>query len=221
MKKLLCFLVLLMIFSMPACGKKDADTGKQPDEEISYYQLGETISSDIFDFTLNDAVLAYYASASHDSTYATPLESSDGGIFAAAKGHSLLLLTVTVKNTDRAGSISFGSDLGGNPGRDSWPLHITAKYNDNMYDVHSFDLSSKDGYYGFNLQFSAESKDGGQSFSVHTSGNALLHAGENRAYRIVGVVPFEPESLNDPFELIFKVYDANGNPSLCSYKIEH
>ena len=183
------------------------------------YQLGDTVSTDLADFTLDAATFTYYASSfstltpSPECTYCKPIDESDGGIYKASAGHALVAMTFTINNKDRT-----TLDIGGTFGE--WELKFTAKYNGEEYSVNGYDLNDRDGRTtGISLGSSAVSIDGGKSFVNHGSDNELQSPGVE-TYRTVGVISVDPESLDDSFDLTVPVLNSAGEYEYFTYEVK-
>lgn len=190
-----------IVLGLPGCGPTVPKTPT--------YKLNDTVSSDMIDFTLHSATLAYYADGStsrwsstgrvtNADTVYLPIESESESIlpYAASKGRILICLEFTVKNNDRA-KLSIGS------GNSNWLENsITATYQDKDYRVKSYDLNDIDGdVFGINLGHSIYSKDEGATWFANDSRNYLLKAGGIVTLRLVGIAGFEPTSLTDTYQL--------------------
>lgn len=233
MKKLTALLlVVLMLLPLIACGgakepeapaasvteapaePTEAPTPEptpEPEPEYPQLKLGETASTNIVDFQMTDAKLCYYASAT-SNTFAEPRDASDGGIFAARTGTTYVVMTFTMTNKDRGGSLDIASSFGGN-----WPLYFTVDFDGESYRMYGFDLNydSSD----IHLDYAAESHDGGKTFQRHSSGNELLHAGETLTLRVLGIVKTDPEDLNTPFGITVNIPNSSGDMELFTYNI--
>ena len=155
--------------------------------------LNETASTDIVDFTLKDAKLSYYAS-SKDSRLGEPIDADDGGIFQAAVGHVLVILTIHVKNKDRVTL---------NVNDNGWYLsEFKLGYKGAEYSLLGYDLNSKS---GGSVSLTAEFDNDENRWTMHTSSNALLYSGESGTYRLVMVAGVDPDSLSDPFTVTVNV----------------
>lgn len=172
--------------------------------------LGETVSTDIIDLTVEKAEFSNYGDASNTTLWATPLEEDTGGIFSTSKGRTFVALTFTVTNKDRA-TIDIGN---------SWDLNWKISYHDTSFIIHSFDLNSKDGSaFGLDLGFAAISIDGGDTFKKYDASNYLLHSGQSITIRLLGVVVMEPDSLSDGFDLVVNVLNSDSEDEKFIYKI--
>lgn len=224
MKKVLAFmLAMVLMLSLTACsgGEKVAVTTAETqnsetstDSLIPKVALGETVSTDIVDFTLKKAALSYYASSLHDKTYAEPLEKSSGGIFKAAKGRVLVCLTFTIKNNDRD-----YLDAGGYFA--DWGMYFKVVYNNNEYSINGFDLNEKDGKNcGLAFGEGVISYDGGNTFSDNSSGNLIIEAGRTVTVKVVGIAKFEPDNLNDNFDLTVNIPNSDDGMEYFTYEVK-
>ena len=74
MKKLVpIILSLAMLFSLCSCGGGGGGGASNHQEETAErYKIGDTVSTDIFEFTLDAAALAIALNRSYDDNYFTP-----------------------------------------------------------------------------------------------------------------------------------------------------
>lgn len=162
MKKVLCFiLVLVMCLSMCACSggqsggasdipieksENSINTSEQPkeiddtnvpsqEENIHYYKLGETVSTDIFEFTLNAAEFCIALNNVNDDNRYTPKEydpqDDANNPYVAPMGHTFAAFSYTVNNLNRTSCEV----------HDGNSVFATVKYDGNNYS------SMKDGAY--------------------------------------------------------------------------
>lgn len=90
MKKLIpIILSLAMLFSLCSCG---GGTSNHQEETAERYEIGDTVSTDIFEFTLDAAALTIALNCSYDDNYFTPkgysAQSDSGNPFVAPVGHT-------------------------------------------------------------------------------------------------------------------------------------
>lgn len=219
-------LVLVLVLSLTACGgsgenKENTKDKAEVTEAVSdaptepaetKIALGETASTDIVDFKLEKAKISYYAS-SLSSTYAEPIDKSDGGIFSVAKGRVYICMTFTISNKDRD-SLDVGGLYKG------WDLIFKVSYNGNQYYIKGYDINEKDGSGGLSFDQAAVSYDGGNSFERYGSSNVLLSAGKTVTLRVVGVAKFEPDSIDDNFDLIVNIPNSSDEYEYYSYEVK-
>ena len=175
-------------------------------------QFGDTVSTDLADFTLEKAEFCYYASGL-SSNFCVPLEKSDGSIYVADTGKVFVWMTFTITNKNRS-----SLDIGGSFA--DWPLAFYAIYGDDRYSIRGFDLNSSDGTYGLNLGHSAFSSDGGKTFEKHSTGNELLSSGETVTIRVVGIVNMDPSNLSDAFDLAVSLPTSSGEDEWFLYAVK-
>lgn len=202
MKKAISLLLaLIMGLTLCACGNKAA--AEEPTEPVVKYALGETVSTDLADFTLEDSVFTYYVS-NVSTNYVEPMDEPNE-LFNASIGHCYVSLTFTIANKDRGGSISFAGFSS------EWSPKFQVSYNGAAYPVNGFDLNDNNGKSYLDLGFSAVvDKDTGKVIEKHDSGNYLLSAGETVTLRAFGVIAVEPENLTDGFDLTVSVLNSQG-----------
>lgn len=96
-KTIALILVAVLCFSFAACGKPGGNT--------TYYKLGDTVSSDILEFTLDKATLAIALNNVINNDYCSPKDynpqTDNNNPFVCAKGHTYAAFTYTIKNIDR------------------------------------------------------------------------------------------------------------------------
>ena len=108
--------------------------------------------------------------------------------------------------------MNIGSSFGG------WILSPTVYYNDNSYSVNRFDLNSKDGHSGMNLQYAAISSDG-ETFTKNDTGNKIINAGKTITIRTLGVVKMEPDKKSDGFDFEVNLPNSSGEMEYFTYRI--
>lgn len=196
LKKIIALvLVAVLCLSFAACSKSDNNT--------KYYILGETVSSDILEFTLDKATLAIALNNIIDNDYCSPKEynsqTDNDNPFVCAKGHTYAAFTYTIKNIDRT---NYNGVL---------PL-VEAEYKDVKSD---------------------KQVDGAQYFSAldewkPTGNNAnppvyswhfVLEPESPETYRSYIDIPVEADSLTDDFILTVNLPASDGSISSFSYLI--
>ena len=206
-------LALVMCLSLCACGGGTPETTEAtelPTEPVAKLTLGETASTDLAEFTLENSQFTYYVS-NNSSNYVEPTETPNP-MFAASIGHCYVSVTFTITNKDRGGSISFADSPG-------WIPNWTVSYGGNDYTVKGFDLNNNAGTY-MNLAFSAlVDKESGKVIEKHSSMNCLLSAGETATLRTFGIIDVDPEALTDGFEFTVRVPKSKGEYEYFTYII--
>lgn len=163
--------------SLCACGVGGGDA----------HVLGETVSTEIFEFTLERAELAIAADNSYSGgNILLPkeydAEADQKNPFVAPTGSVLVTFSCTVKNLDR-GSLGFLYD-------DGWgdPI-VTFRYKGKEY-------KATDAVYA--------EPDSSGVFDINSSSNEIMSPGEELALRGCLTVPVDAD-LNDPFELVVRL----------------
>ena len=179
------------------------DTPDAPNTEPSIvkHTMGETVSTNIVDFTLVNSTFTYYAS-NVSTDYGAPTDKPNT-LFSAKTGTCYVSMTVTIQNKDRAGSLDFCGKW--NPGK--W----TVNYNGETYPIYGFDLNIAK-YPNVKLNYGGAfvEPDTGKVLSKVGTGNKLISAGEEYTIRFFGIIHADPASLDDSFELTVKVPNSTG-----------
>ena len=105
MKKLFAMcLALATLLPLCACGAEGSSGNSAAATER--YQIGDTVSTDIFEFTLDAAAFTIALNRVYGSDYFTPKEydasADSGNPFVASVGHTYVAFTYTVKCLDRS-----------------------------------------------------------------------------------------------------------------------
>ena len=198
-----CLMIIMLLFLCSCGGTLNGNISNE-----TKYKVGEMVSTDIIDFTLNSAEFALYAKGI-ETEYMQPTTDPQP-LFVASTGHSFIAMTFTINNKDR-GTLNVCDTFNG------WKMKMTAKYNGNEYSLYGFDLNFKNN--DMTLTWSAISRDGGTKFERYNSSNYLLHTGDTITVRTIGVIDIEPEKLTDPFELTIDVLNSEGNTESFTYTI--
>lgn len=178
-------------------------------------KTGDMVSSDIMEFTVNKAELAWYAqSPQYDSSTkkVSNIDSAcaptgEDGFFKANKGHTLICLDFTIKNTDR-GTLNTLDNI----------ISFTVIQNGKSGTVNGYDLNYADGKYGMDLSFSPIAENGGDFYKNETS-NELINAGSTLRIKMVGIVSFDAD-LKAPFDLGVSINNSSNGTDKFLYTIE-
>lgn len=211
MKKIFSLLlVIILILSLCAC------VGN------SKMHLSETASTDIVDFSIDDAKFTVYANKTSDDTYLTPTNLAptfDNPAYAAPTGKTIVVFSFTIKNKDRAATMCIAGNNYENISPDDIPFRLDwkVKYKGKLYDLGAvekrFELTN-----GFDMSTSVHiDRDTQKVIDYYHGVNELLHPGETESYRIAGIVDFEPKSLDDNFEIQASIPDSTGNCTKLTY----
>ena len=177
--------------------------------------IGDTVSTDILELSVNSVELSYYAAGASTSTSdgrtvnvdeaCSPLES--GGFYTANKGRTLVCLDFTLTNTDRS-SLNTGDYI----------VSFSVKQNDDYAIVRGYDLNNADGSYGLNL-WNMPISTNGKDFITNKTSNIIISAGETDRIKYVGIIGFDAD-LSGSFELVAEIKNSDGAGEKFIYTIE-
>ena len=195
--------------SIAGCGNSSTNHGSniqeaakesQKQEKASKYVVEDTVETDLVRLTLNNAALAIALNNSlHigtgfsiDNDYFCPkeyvAEEDSDNPYVAPKGSTLVFYELLLENLDR-GYLELDTGSGSE--------FISVTYSDATYTGSDF----KEKEYGWSVR----DVDGEQDWDNGAVTNILLDAGIKELSRGYVEAPFEPESLNDPFEITFQL----------------
>lgn len=176
--------------------------------------IGDTVSTDIMEVTVNKAELSYYAIGAQTSVGSgktanveeacSPSES--GGLYTANKGRTLACLDFTLTNTDR-GSLNTSDYI----------ISFYVKQNDNGATVNGYDLNNDNGMYGLNLSRMPISING-QDFVTNDTRNEIIGAGNSVRIKYVGIIGFDAD-LSAPFDLVVDIDNSDGGSEKFIYTV--
>lgn len=196
MKKFIAlFFVAVLCLSFAACGKTGSNT--------TYYKLGDTVSTDILEFSLDKATLAIALSNIIDNDYCSPKEynpqTDNDNPFVCAKGHTYAAFTYTIKNIDRT---NYNGVL---------PL-VEAEYKNIKSN------KQVDGAQYFS-KIDEWKPTGNNATSPVYSWHFVLEPETPETYRSYIDIPVDAESLSDDFILTVNLPTSDGSISSFSYLI--
>lgn len=200
MKRIIAFVLsLIMLLTLCACGETEKEK----------LDVGKTASTDLAEFTLENAQFAYYLDNTFMSeNYLVPTVDANE-VFAASLGHCLVSLTFTLTSKNRGNHIDFAGIFA------DWDPNFTVTYSGESYPVNGFDLNDSDGRDYFSLAFSVI----GSEYRMSDAMSYLLAAGETVTIRAFGVVAVDPENLSDGFDLSVDVLNSKGEHETFVYTI--
>lgn len=208
-KRLLAMLLALVLLSLVGCGTTEETVATQTEveeeevveeevvEEVSYFSLGDTVSTNIAEFTLHSAEFAIalnnsmlYSSGQYSTPddYYTPAEydaSADTrGMDVAPTGKSFVYICATIKNNDRGSSLNLEDGI--------------------FYVTYEGETSYLDIDFGATNEYDA-------GWEKYTSSNLLVSSGKSTTVRTSGEFSLEPDSLEDTFILMVKLPNSDGD----------
>ena len=202
-KAISLFLIVVTCLSFAACGKSGGDS--------SYHKLGETVSTDIFEFTLNAAEFTIALNNVNDDNRFTPKEydaaDDANNPYVAAVGHTYAAFSYTVKCLDRSSS-EFNSGS-----------FATVKYDGKKYS------SMKDGAYFLyedqmykDVNGNLKTEKAGEWYSNNSS-NLLLQPNEKETHRAYVELNTEVKDLTADVEITFKIPNSEGKKEEFTYLV--
>lgn len=204
MKKLIAFLLAVVTcVSLAACGASSNG---------NYHKLGETVSTDIFEFTLDAAEFTVALSNIVDETYFTPKEynsqTDSDNPYVAPVGHTYAAFTYTVKNLNRASSefhngYSFVTVKYDGKKHSAMEEGAFFQYEDEQYMDASGNLEKRQGNKWY--------KDPGN--------NLLLLTGEKETRRAYIDIETNVNDLTSDVEITFKIPNSEGKTEEFTYLV--
>lgn len=203
MKKIIAlFLTFVMLFSLAACSGISSKT---------YHKLGETVSTDIFEFTLDAAEFAIALNNVNNDDYFTPKEYNPeydaNNPFVASTGHTFAAFTFTVKNLNRTSDELYNSTF------------ATVKYdgkNHRAFKQGAFYLY--EGKYILDEYGNKRTQEAGEWHSDPSS-NFLLDAGAKESRRAYIDVAADVKDLTDDIEITFEIPNSEGKKVKFTYLV--
>lgn len=216
MKKLVpIILSLAMLFSLCSCG---GGASKHQEETAERYEIGDTVSTDIFEFTLDAAALTIALNCSYDDNYFTPkgysAQSDSGNPFVAPVGHTYAAFTYTVKCLDRSDN-EFHDGISGAVSIEYDGKTYKGKYPDDTKDG-AYYLYEDKNYIDVDQSLKT---DKAKEWHSGASNNMLLFAGATESRRAIIDLPIDIEDLDSPFILNVSVPCSDGSKTVFSYSI--
>ena len=199
MKKLISILlVCVMCLSLFACGGN-----------TTYYKLGDTVSTDIFEFTLDAAQFTIALSNINDETRFAPKaydpKYDADNPYVAAVGHTFAAFTYTVTNLNRASSEFHKGSF------------ATVKYNGKNYNT-----LEEGAYYRYedamvmDANGSLRTEKAGQWYN-NPGSNFLLLTGEKITRRAYIDISTDIKDLTEDVQITVKIPRSNGTTATFTY----
>ena len=204
MKKLFSLLLVVsMILSLCACG----GSGKNE------LHLWEIASTDVVDFSIDDAKFTIYAREGYNSEYRLlPVDYKTA--YAAPTGKTIVVISFSVKNNDRAATMSIGNQFGST---NDIALNLDWKI---KYKGKEYNITGLDGEFDMSDSVTIN-RHTQEAYKDNSTINVLLDSESSASYRIAGIVDFEPDSLDDKFEIKVTVPDSKGKKIKATYSTEY
>lgn len=199
---------LLGCSSQPAEQQEQQGDTAAEETEVVTYNVGDVVETDLVRLTLSDSALAVVLNNSLpigtgfsiDNNYFCPkeyvAEEDADNAFVAPKGSTLVFYELLIENLDRDYlelDSSFSSDND----------FVTVTYNGTTYGGSDFEEKE----YGWVVR----DVEGEQDWDSSPVSNLLAGVGEKDLFRGCAEAPFEPESLEDSFEITFNLPTSDGS----------
>lgn len=214
MKKIISLCVIFVLsLSIVACGNEKEESKEITVENTEKYKIGDTVSTEIYEFTLKRADLTIACSNSNDETYLLPKEydASDdsNNPFVAPMGTTIISLEFDIKNLDRAKhGIGYSSgDL---------PLNWEVTYNGENYSLYRKYDAQASYNPGFDLDANYTIWDGVLEKEVT---GRLIEPGQSTNIVTYAVVPVNITDMDSPFEITVFLKDVSGEKVYFTYSI--
>lgn len=211
MKKVLSLiLALVLCLSLCACGdtkpasadNPTAQTTKDTTPPETYYNIGDTVSTNLFNFTLDAATLAIALENTHGDTFGDPKEynpqEDNKNPYVAPTGRTYAAFTYTVENISRSSEELHGGNL------------VKVIYKDTEYTCSMKDCAVY--YYQDNQYYSNGRLYTEEAFTWHAndSGNNLVGAAEKKTCKAYAEFGIETDSLTDAYYLRVSIPSSEG-----------
>ncbi|MBR6619741.1 MAG: hypothetical protein IKK85_05300 [Clostridia bacterium] len=204
MKKIIALALLVVLCSsFAACGKSSGNT--------TYYKLGDTVSTDIFEFKLNAAEFTIALNSIYDENYFTPKEynpnEDNDNPFVAPVGHTYAAFSYTVTNLNRADS----------------EFH-DGSFASVEYDNKKYRAMDEGAYYQYeqeqyiDIDGSLKTKKAGAWYS-DPGNNLLLLTGEKETRRAYIDIETEIKDLTADVKITFNIPNSEGKTEKFTYLV--
>lgn len=194
--------------SQPAEQQEQQGDSAAKKTEVVTYSVGDTVETDLVRLTLNDSALAVALNSSLsigtgfniDNDYFCPkeyvAEEDADNAFVAPKGSILVFYELLIENLDRD-SLELDGSFGSNKN------FVTVTYDGTTYGSSDFEEKK----YGWRVR----DVEGEQDWDSWPVGNLLAGVGGKDLFRGYVEAPFEPESLEESFEITFNLPASDGS----------
>lgn len=158
--------------------------------EMQNLSLGDTVTTDFMEFTLDNAQLA----VAIETDNFTPIEySPEVKGYVAAKGHTFVLLDFTIKNLDRVNYLYATSN---NSGATEHYLNFDVEYKDNTYTGFSSPATPE-----ISVRYLMEKNADGSWEIMDNLTRHILEVDETKTIRCYFDIPVEVDSVSDTFKI--------------------
>lgn len=197
-------IIVIIIVGIIVITGKETNNSKIPKK---CYKIGDTVSTDIAEFTLNDSKLTIALSNLSDETYYTPKkydsEKDKMNPYVANTGHALVYVDFTLSAIDRTTiDVNGGSSTKnlvnilykGETYSSNFKIGLEKRLIDNMYNTNG-------------------------KWEEYTPSNILLTAGNKSQFRGYAYYELKTTNLEDTYYLIFNLPNSDGKTTPFTYII--
>lgn len=201
-------IVIIAVVGIVVFMNKDKGTPEETKQESKIpeitYKVGETVKTDLVEFTLNDSSLAISLNNSASNDYENFLKPKEydqnehNNMYVAKKGTTYVYMDITAKNiAERTGAVNLASNLVNEKG--DYQNFTTITYKDKTHTG------------GFNPTLtkilSSVYPDKNYTGKWYENGNIYdaLYETDIRQYRLKQTLEFETDSLKDKYYITFNL----------------
>ena len=190
---------------------EESVTEPESQEEIKYYKVGDTVSTDLIEFSLDKASFTIALENEIGEDYYTPKEydsaTDANNPFVAKVGHTFAAYTCTIKNLDRVSANCLPS--------------VTIEYEGNEYKgckCGAYYLYQADAYVD---QYGKQHIDKANAWYNNIASNLLLSAGEKRILRANTDMAVAVSDLTDDFIFKIELPCSDGTKTTFAYSVSN
>lgn len=219
-KQATLLMALALCLSLCACGGETSTSTDGPVADTTvpeaYYQIGDTVSTNLFNFTLDAAELAIALENTYGESFGDPKEynpqEDSNNIFVAPTGHTYVAFTYTVENVSRTSGNFHDCGRITNGG------FVDVIYKGEKYDTTIDDCAvmyyQDHQYLDINGQLKTEAAN---RWYTNPSNNMLVGASEKQSRKAYADFAVEVDSLTDEFYLCVRVPSSEGSEVFTYY----
>lgn len=176
------------------------------------YNIGDTVSTDIAQFTLNDSQLTIALSNVIDENYGLPKEYDAQrdvqNPYVAKVGHTLVYLEYTITNTNRSGSMDIQTSIAN--------MQYNDKIYSTVYDTNSSSYTGRLTAIKMEIATSYGTVATNKWKRIETT-NSLLSTQEKASYRQYIDISENIENINDKYYINIKLPTSEGQEQNFTY----
>lgn len=212
-KKIIIPIVIIVIIIITIVGilfmkNKKGNTGEVVIKDNECYKIGDTVSTDIAEFTLNNSELAIALSNANDNTYYTPreynAEKDASNPYVADTGHTFVYVDFTISAIDRS------------------DLNINDSFNGSFYEI----MYNNENYKG-NFKIGMEKVESSNyqnkritgKWEKYNSSNILISKSGKSQFKGYADIPTNVNDLKDKYYITFNLPNAESKTTPFTYVI--